>query len=149
MCFIFNKCVESSKIPTIWKLAHIIPVPKGNKDFRPISLLCTPAKIFEKLLIKRYILPSLKRNLSSNQFAFISNAFTGSTLALCKIRLWCMLKLDSIGGSVRLVAVEFKKAFDKVSHFKLLQTLKDEYQFECCCSELLKNYLCDRKQRVL
>ena len=44
-------------IPTMWKLANIIPIPKPNKDtnmgtsYRPISLLSVVAKTLEKCLL--------------------------------------------------------------------------------------------------
>ena len=44
------------KIPKIWRRALIVAIPKpekplgGPKSYRPISLLCFPFKIFEKLI---------------------------------------------------------------------------------------------------
>ena len=47
---IYNAALNDNKIPQVWKLANIIPVPKPNKginigtSYRPISLLSVIAK---------------------------------------------------------------------------------------------------------
>jgi hypothetical protein len=45
--------------PNTWKHASVIPIPKPGKDhsnplnYRPISLLSSVSKIFEKIILKR------------------------------------------------------------------------------------------------
>lgn len=57
--YIFNSMFRLSYFPLIWKLSTIILTPKPNKtknlvtSYRPISLLPTLAKLFEKLILKR------------------------------------------------------------------------------------------------
>ena len=52
----FNPSVSQAQVPTQWKEADVIPIPKTqlvqdiNKDFRPISLTPTPSKILESFL---------------------------------------------------------------------------------------------------
>jgi hypothetical protein len=55
--FIFDKAASFATIPTQWKRAKIIPIhKKGKKDdpenYRPISLLCSMGKVFEKCVLK-------------------------------------------------------------------------------------------------
>ncbi|CAH1995005.1 unnamed protein product [Acanthoscelides obtectus] len=55
---IFNYCLKFNVIPKIWKLAQVIPIPKKSNpedvgDLRPISILCTPSKVFEVILDAR------------------------------------------------------------------------------------------------
>jgi len=58
---LLNRIFQSSTFPTIWEIEVIIPILKPYKDgplphsYRPISLLCTLSKIFEKILNKRLI----------------------------------------------------------------------------------------------
>ena len=56
---LFNRCVETNHIPKIWRKSRVIVLLKPGKDlslpksFRPISLLCHPYKLFERLLLGR------------------------------------------------------------------------------------------------
>ena len=51
---LFNCCTIHRKIPQIWKVADVCPIPKKNNpavsDLRPISLLPICIKIYERLL---------------------------------------------------------------------------------------------------
>ena len=55
----FSSCLRRLKIPKIWRRALVIVIPKptkpvGNpKSYRPISLLCVPYKILERLIYAR------------------------------------------------------------------------------------------------
>ena len=59
---LFNKIWKTGDIPTLWKQANIIPIPKPDKDrtqpnsYRPISLLPTLAKTLESIVNRRHIL---------------------------------------------------------------------------------------------
>ena len=54
---LFNVSVTTCQIPVIWKSSLIIPIPKPGKDtsvetsYRPISLLCTAAKVLVSLIM--------------------------------------------------------------------------------------------------
>ena len=52
---LFNLIIQTNNIPNSWKRSVVVPLHKGGKksdlnNYRPISLLPTPVKIFEKLL---------------------------------------------------------------------------------------------------
>ena len=58
LAYLFNSCMLAGVFPNELKLAKVIPLYKsGNRDctsnYRPISILPTISKIFEKLLHKR------------------------------------------------------------------------------------------------
>ena len=64
---LFNLSATTCRIPAIWKASLIIPIPKPGKDtsqgtsYRPISLICAPAKILESLFlstINKYLIPA-------------------------------------------------------------------------------------------
>ena len=66
-----NLSVTTCQIPAIWKSSLIIPIPKSGKDtsvetsYRPISLLCTAAKVLQSLIlptINKYIQPAPDQN---------------------------------------------------------------------------------------
>jgi len=58
-CNFLNNCMRQFKIPKIWRRALVVAMPKpekplGNpKSHRPISLLCVPFKILERLIYAR------------------------------------------------------------------------------------------------
>ena len=55
----FSSCLRRLKIPKIWRRAPVVAIPKpmkpvvDTKSYRPISLLCVPYKILEKLIYAR------------------------------------------------------------------------------------------------
>ena len=58
ICSLFNQCVESGYFPQGLKVAKIIPLFKGGlkeslENYRPISLLSSISKIFERIIFKR------------------------------------------------------------------------------------------------
>ena len=59
-CDIFNRCLLSGRLPKLWKLSNIIPVPKKanpkeNNDFRPIALTSILMKCFEHIMKDRLL----------------------------------------------------------------------------------------------
>ncbi|GFW65522.1 probable RNA-directed DNA polymerase from transposon X-element [Trichonephila clavipes] len=56
---IYNRCLINCHFPTQWKIANVVMLPKPNRDhkfsqnYRPISLLNTTAKIFERIILNR------------------------------------------------------------------------------------------------
>ncbi|GFT70719.1 RNA-directed DNA polymerase from mobile element jockey [Trichonephila clavipes] len=56
---IYNQCLIKNHFPTLWKQANVVMLPKPNQDhkfsknYRPISLLSTTAKAFERIILKR------------------------------------------------------------------------------------------------
>ena len=58
---IFKNCLSSNTFLDVWKKANVIPVhKKGDKqvleNYRPMSLLPTSGKIFEKLVFNECII---------------------------------------------------------------------------------------------
>jgi hypothetical protein len=53
LTILFNFSTSQYIIPTLWKQAIVLPIPKSNNEHRRISLLCHPAKILEKLVLSK------------------------------------------------------------------------------------------------
>ena len=68
-------CLHWSKLPKIWRRAKVIALPKPNKHpddpkgYRPISLLCVPYKVMERLLYAR-LDPVIDPQLPKEQAGF-------------------------------------------------------------------------------
>ena len=51
-----SSCLRQLKIPKVWRRAFVVAIPKPKKpvedpkSYRPISLLCVPYKILERLI---------------------------------------------------------------------------------------------------
>lgn len=120
---IFNYILTSSKFPTIWKLAKLIPIgkktsPTTPKDYRPISILSSLSKALEKIMesqISTYLL--LHNFICPDQSGFRRQHSTLS--ALLKIIDDLLSQLDH-GRIGVLTLLDFSKAFDSVRHDLLL-----------------------------
>ena len=150
-CSLFNQSLRSGTFPTQYKEANVCPVlKKGDtsivSNYRPISLLNSESKVFERLVFK-YLCNHLQDNnlLSSLQSGFIPGDSTTNQLTFL-YNTFCQA-LDS-GKEDRAVFCDISKAFHRVWHSGLLHKL----HAAGVTGEALawfKNYLSDRKQRVV
>jgi len=123
---LFNLSLKSGKVPSDWKFARIVPIPKsGNpvnpSNYRPISILPVLSKLLEKHIhnIISYHLHNVCP-LSPNQWGYTAGKST--TTALLSFTHECQEALDS-GGEVCSVFFDLSKAFDTVPHQSLLLKL--------------------------
>ena len=117
---VLNQSFRESKVPRIWKLADVPPVPKGasiedlNKDLRPISLTSTQSKVPEGFVIDRELKPLMLEFMDPNQFGFVPDSCT--TFALISMLHHWFEATDGTGANVRAAPLDYKKAFDLVDH---------------------------------
>ncbi|KAK3098188.1 hypothetical protein FSP39_017040 [Pinctada imbricata] len=151
MCKLFNYSLKLKQFPTSWKVANIIPVYKKNdpqkvENYRPISLLCIIAKVFEKCVHKQLhnFIVSIKL-LSPHQSGFTKNDSTVNQLLFLTNEFANALE---DGKEIRVIFFDITKAFDRVWHAGLLYKLKS---FGISGDLLLwiENYLSSRYQKVL
>jgi hypothetical protein len=120
---IFDKSLKTGEVPTEWKEANVAPLfKKGSKlersNYRPVSLTSTICKILESIIrdtIMKYM--QLKGLIVPGQHGFVPNKACVTNLLETLDIITDALKR---GNSVDLVLLDFGKAFDKVSHAKLL-----------------------------
>lgn len=133
--------------PDSLKITEIIPIFKegdNNKcnNYRPISLLPTIAKLFEKQIKKRLInFISSTTKIDPNQFGFQAKSSTDA--ALCNV-LHSSNKYIDIGHYVVVLFVDLRKAFDMVDHNILLNIL-EELEVRGSSLNLFESYLKNRK----
>lgn len=149
--YIFNVIFRSSNFPSSWKTAKIIPIRKKPRssdlsNLRPISILCSLSKVFERIaknqiqmFITRYKL------LTPYQSGFRSGHST--TTALLKVHDDIHRVIDKKGVAL-LLLIDFSKAFDRVSHSKLLRKLSQNFYFSRSAVTLISSYLSCRTQVV-
>jgi hypothetical protein len=126
LAFLINLSFSTTIVPDIWKTARITPLHKGGdkKDFnnyRPISVLPIMNKVMEKMIFKS-LLEYLTTNklLSEHQFGFRSRISCAD--ALLKIQN-CVNRYLNSKKIVVIITLDFRKAFDSISHELLLQKL--------------------------
>ncbi|MCP4486062.1 MAG: hypothetical protein GY820_01885, partial [Gammaproteobacteria bacterium] len=150
LTIIFNVSLGTGKLPKIWKLANVTPIhKKGPKisvqNYRPISLTCATGKVLERLVRAQLIKHLMQHNLiSPQQHGFLARKSTVTQLLSC-ITDWSN-ELDK-GCAVDVAYLDIAKAFDTVSHAKLLEILKC-YGLRGSFLEWINNFLTNRYQRV-
>ena len=123
LTIIFRESVKRHKIPLNWKIAWITVIFKqGTRtlagNYRPVSLTSELSKMLERLIRDHIVEHMMRNNLFSNkQYGFIKGRSTVLQL-LCALEEWT--EAMEKGISVDCIYADFKKAFDKVPHRRLL-----------------------------
>jgi hypothetical protein len=147
---IFNLSLTKGIFPTSWKLANVCPIYKKAEEFltqnyRPISLLSTIAKVFEKVVFK-HLYNFFKTNFTISLWQ--SGFLPGHSTVTQLIEVYDELcKAVEKGKEIRIVFLDISKAFDRVWHAGLLNKLKGS-GIRGKLLQWLKSYLTDRQQRV-
>ena len=145
---IFNDCIENSSFPDELKCADVASLPKNGPsnsrtNFRPISILPTVSKPFERIMDKQivaYITPFLSSLLCGFRKGY------NAQHALVRLLEKFKISLDE-GGKAGAVLMDLSKAFDCIRHDLLIAKLH-AYGFSLEALTLINNYLANRRQRV-
>ncbi len=83
---IINSSFKEMKLPSIWKVANVIPLPKVKpvenltKHLRPISLTACLSKVAENFVVQDYIKPAVLKILDPNQYGAVPKSSTTHAL---------------------------------------------------------------------
>lgn len=150
LAHLFNRSILTGVFPNDFKNAIVIPLFKkgerqNTQNYRPISLLPTLSKVFEKAIKVRMMRFLIKTNfLSPKQFGFRKKLSTED--ALLEFCSFLLKGLDSKKNCACLF-VDIKKAFDMVDHNILLRKLY-KIGFRGNIHLWFSSYLKQRSQRV-
>ena len=144
-----NCSIRNFVFPQNAKTAAVCPLDKGEplrtveKNFRPVSVLNTFSKIFEKIL-KEQLIPFLDKTLSIFIAAY-RRAYSTQHVLVRLVEEWkSKLDNDFIVGSVLM---DLSKAFDSIPHDLIIAKLH-AYGFDENALLLIHSYLKKRKQSV-
>ena len=145
---LFQVCFTNSYIPTDWRTHCVTPIFKSGdrsnvSNYHPISLLCVISKVFEKIIFNA-IIEFLSNSFTPHQFGFLPGRST-----LQQLLLFINDLLDSKNNNrvVDVIYLDFRKAFDSVSHSKLLLKLQS-YGISGTLLQWFRAYLTSRSQYV-
>ena len=147
---LFDKSLENGEVPSDWKRAIVVPIfKKGGKDlsqnYRPVSLTCIICKIMERLIrdkMMEFLTSTML--LSDKQFGFVPGRSCTLQLLVC-VEQWS--KQFDQGTGVDTIYTDFSKAFDRVSHTKLLSKILS-FGIKGNIANWIKDFLSERYQRV-
>lgn len=147
---IINKSLNQGIFPEQLKTAKVYPKYKNGpptdiSSYRPISLIPTFSKIFEKIVLERLLL-HLEQNrlLTDQQHGFCKGRST--TTALIQFTEYILDQLEK-GCVVTSLFLDFSKAFDCLNYNILMQKLRI-LGINGKASEWFYSYLNDRTQLV-
>ena len=145
---LFNKSLSTGVLPHDWKLANVVPVhKKDNKEhvenYRPISLLSLISKVLERCVFNK-IKDHVFEQINNGQHGFVPRK--SCVTQLIEVFEYIGRELD-LGKQVDVIYLDMSKAFDRVSHMKLLKRLRD-FGFGGNILNWFRSYLKDRRQQT-
>ena len=147
---IITSSFQDGIFPQQLKLARVVPIFKsGSKsdvsNYRPISLLDSFSKIYEKLMHNR-VVEFMESNQSFHELQYGFRSGRSCEHALLTAQNHILHSLNKQQVSL-LLLIDFSKAFDMVEHPILLKKLEN-YGIRGTTLKWFESYLCNREQFV-
>lgn len=151
LTFILNFFLSAAVFPTSWKNAKVITLPKPGKNptypqnLRPISLLSTISKLYERILLRRiWNHINLHQLIPHQQFGFRTGHST--VLQIQRVVEHITASFQRKQHTVALF-LDVKEAFDRVWHNGLLCKLI-QFNFPDTLVHCIADYLTSRSFQV-
>lgn len=123
---LFSKSLQEGEVPLDWKIAKITPLHKNGsnstvKNYRPISLISTACKLMEHAIHKHISVFLEEQNFFTKGQHGFRKGFSTQTQLVETIHDFAT-SINN-GNQTDAIFLDFRKAFDTVSHNKLLYKL--------------------------
>ena len=143
---LINKSLKLGIFPDQLKNAKVFPILKGAANYRPVSILLTVSKFFEKHINLHLMGYLNKYRLLHEGQSGIRQKHSCQTALIKLIDHWmeCIDKGDLVGT----LLVDFRKAFDLVNHSILLEKKLKLYKFSHSVTRWFESYLYSRQQTI-
>ena len=144
-----NECIKQNKFPNELKIADITPIFKNDDsldktNYRPINILPTVSKIFERILFNQ--LQRFSNKFLSPLLCGFRKGYSTQYALIILLQEWQKC-LDASDGIVGTLLMDLSKAYDCVSHDLIIAKL-EAYGVDENSLRLIRNYLSQRQQRV-
>ena len=150
LSILFRTFIDSHELPNEWKFALITlkfksGSPSLPSNYRPIALTCTCCKLLESVISDQLITYLESHNLiTTAQHGFLKRHSTTTNL-LESLNSWTISLANH--KSITIAYVDFQRAFDSISHTKLLHKLTS-YGISGNLYLWIKAFLLNRTQAV-
>jgi hypothetical protein len=150
ICAIINSSIRQGIVPSQWKIAKVVPIPKIihpiaiESDLRPISVTSGRSKVAESFICS-FFHSRFNSFIDINQFGCTNSRST--VHALIKLSDILFSSSDNSANTIRVLFIDFSKAFDVLDHNVLLQKFMD-YDFPPHIIAWSMSFLHERSQYV-
>lgn len=145
-----NQVWDTGNIPSAWKMATIIPIPKPNKtpheiaNLRPISLTSCPGKLMERMALSRLLWKQdMTYPVDPRVIGFRKHMSTQDAM----LALQDVYTEYSTSQLRAIVGLDIKGAFDHVAHEAVLEGLREIRPGQKLYN-YVRNFLTDRTVSV-
>jgi hypothetical protein len=152
VALVITRSVQDGRVPQVWKAANVVPVPKvvgsvNACDYRPISITSAVSKLAERFVLEQ-IQPAIEARMPSTQYGFRPGRSTID--ALVDAEYHAMKEMDRCRGASRVALVSFdiRKAFDSISHARLMLHLRSTFDLPLYARRWIYALTVGRQQRV-
>jgi hypothetical protein len=158
LTIIFNRSLTEGSLPTIWRHAIVVPIPKvpnptSADEFRPLAITCTASKLMERH-IKTLIEHAAPDAVPPFQYAFEAGVGTtdaiqhvmhgiGKSMEFCKSDK----TIASTATNVSMVALDIARAFDSLPHSVVIDTMS-KLDMPLFLIRWIQAFLTNRTQQV-
>ena len=144
-----NECIKQNKFPNELKIADITLIfkkedPLDKTNYRPISILPTVSKIFERILFSQ--LQRFSNKFLSPLLCGFRKGYSTQYALINLLQKWQKC-LDACDGIVGTLLMDLSKAYDCVNHDLIIVKLEG-YGVGENSLKLIQNYPSQRQQRV-
>ena len=151
LCQIFNRSLATGEVPRDFRSADVCPIHKKGPltdkgNYRPISLTSVPGKVLESI-IKDRIVNFLETN---NLIVTSQHGFRHGRSCVTNLLDFYnhVFRECDRSKAVDVVFLDFRKAFDKVPHKRLMRKVR-ALGIDGDVATWIESWLSNRRQRVI
>ena len=151
LALIYQKSLDEGVCPEEWKCANVTPIQKKGdwtepSNYRPVSLTSQVCKVLESIIRDRIVQHLTDNKLLNDAQHGFREGRSCLTNLLETLEQWTEI-IDE-GDCIDVAYLDFRKAFDLVSHEHLIYKLS-KYGIKGQILNWIRDFLKDRTQRVV